>query len=171
MTEDRTAFENAEECIKWVSAGMALPFFQEGITDFNHTSSTSDRPNQTICSQRRPMSARTWSIIERWNQRGWCLLHTDWLNGSGRGLHAWNLDRLFLLIRWNERRQTRLSQNFCNLRNLRWALTYITKTSKHNFRGLILRFFLQLSSYVFLSLPVSHSSGGIPPLPPPPCCV
>lgn len=51
---------------------------------------------------------------------------------------------------------------------LRWALTYITKTSKHNFRGLVLRLFLQLSSCVFLSLPVSHNSGGIPPPPPPP---
>lgn len=67
------------------------------------------------------------------------------------------------LIKWAQAEG--LSQNSCDLRILRWALTYITKTSKHNFRGL----FLQLSSCVFLSFPVSHSSGGIPqpPLLPP----
>lgn len=71
----------------------------------NHTSSTSDRPNQTTCSQRRPTSPRKRSITERWNPPGWCLLHTDWLNGSGQGLHIWNLDRSFLLIWSNEHRQ------------------------------------------------------------------
>lgn len=91
-------------------------------------------------------------------------LQADGLRGSGRGLHIWNLDRRSsLLIRSNARMQARLSQNSCDLRILRWALTYITETSKHNFRGLVLRLFLQLSSCVFLSLPAPHSIGGYPP--------
>lgn len=65
-------------------------------------------------------------------------LQIDGLCGS----RAWagrtdlkSVERPFLLIWLNHWRQMQPIQNSGNLWILRWALTYITMTSKHNFRG------------------------------------
>lgn len=80
-------------------------------------------------------------------------LQIDGLCGS----RAWagrtdlkSVERPFLLIRLNHWRQMQPIQNSGNLWILRWALTYITMTSKHNFRGHIFRLFLL--PLLFLSL-------------------
>lgn len=149
-----------------LSAAPHLPFFlawevPEGIIDsFQITKSNNLRPKKWFM------------LIVRWNkkfpQRRKWRLDIDWVCicmevGGACTSGIWTDDPLY----WsNKRRQTLLSQNSCDLQILRWALTYITKTSKHNFRGLVLHLFLQLSSCVFLSLPVSHSNGGHPYSPP-----
>lgn len=69
-----------------------------------------------------------------------------------------SVQRQFLLIWLNQRRQMQPIHNSCNLWILRWALTYITMTSKHNFWGFVFSLFLLLSSCVFLCVPVSPAA-------------
>lgn len=94
---------------------------------------------------------------------------TVWRQGPGEeGLTDLNsVERQFLLIWLNQRRPMQAIHHSGNLWILRWALTYITMTSKHNFRGHI--FSLVLLPAVFLSLlpvPVSPTAAWVPPTPP-----
>lgn len=55
-----------------------------------------------------------------------------------------SVQRQLLLIWLNQRRQMQAIHNSGNLWILHWALTYITMTSKHNFRRRVFGFFLLL---------------------------
>lgn len=98
------------------------------------------------------------------------------LGGAGR-TDLKSVERQFLLIRLNHWRQMQPIQNSGNLWILRWALTYITMTSKHNFRGHIFRLFLLPPLFLSLLCPrltrycycrCCWCWGFPPPLPPTP---
>lgn len=102
-----------------------------------------------------------------------CVAAEPGRGGAGR-TDLKSVERPFLLIWLNHWRQMQPIQNSGNLWILRWALTYITMTSKHNFRGHIFRLFLL--PLLFLSLLCPRLTrycccwcwGFPPPLPPTP---
>lgn len=116
------------------------------------------------------------SFVHKHAQLGKCTLQAYYLDcpccarPSGPVANRWtvqqqgigqvlkSVERQFLLIWLNQRRQMQPIHNSCNLWILRWALTYITMTSKHNFWGFVLSLFLLLSSCVFLCVPVSPAA-------------
>lgn len=67
-----------------------------------------------------------------------------------------SVERQFLLIWLNQWRQMQLIHNSGNSQILRWALTYITMTSKQNFRGHV--FYLFILPALIPSLSQSHHS-------------
>lgn len=76
-------------------------------------------------------------------------------------------ERQFLLILLNQLRQMQPIHNSGNLWILRWALTYIIMTSKHNFRGNFFPLFPMTVLFLSIPVPVSSAAAGFHPLLPP----
>lgn len=102
-----------------------------------------------------------------------------WAGRGGAGLaDLKSVERQFLLIWLNQCRQMQTIHNSGSVWILHWALTYITMTSKHNFRGHVFSLFLLPAVFLCSTLCPSltrRCMGFIlsplsPPLPPPPWC-
>lgn len=89
--------------------------------------------DRSCCARPRGPAANRWTV---WRQG---------LGGVGRGgaglAGLKSVKRQFLLIWQNQCRQMQTIHSSGNLWILHWALTYITMTSKHNFRGHVFSLF------------------------------